>query len=62
MLCCMSYVPRALKLKTDATKEYDGKEAIESWLSDAGVEGLSTIEGLINFNSNHQEQELPERE
>ncbi|KAK0099948.1 hypothetical protein ONS96_007893 [Cadophora gregata f. sp. sojae] len=39
---------------------YEGKEAVEDWLSEVNSPGLKTIEDLIKFNLDHHEKELPE--
>ncbi|KAJ5100375.1 amidase signature enzyme [Penicillium angulare] len=41
-------------------KAYEGKQAVESWLGEIKVPGLTTIEDLIKFNLDNRDVELPE--
>ncbi|PTB48318.1 hypothetical protein M431DRAFT_100241, partial [Trichoderma harzianum CBS 226.95] len=43
----------------DVIISYEGKQALEAWLSEAKVPGLITIEDVIKFNLDHQQEELP---
>ncbi|KAJ8125494.1 hypothetical protein O1611_g8145 [Lasiodiplodia mahajangana] len=44
----------------DVVLSYEAKQPIESWLVEANVPGLKTIEDLISFNLDHEDVELPE--
>ncbi|KAH6714418.1 amidase signature domain-containing protein [Leptodontidium sp. MPI-SDFR-AT-0119] len=44
----------------DVVMSYEGKQALEDWLDEVKVPGLKTIEDLIKFNLDHQQEELPE--